>query len=701
MATFQSQVESYTGTVSDTTGLTGWLTNGARWIINLLPISKIAKHATDYTDTDGTTGISTVACRIIGAHKSGYPAKEIPPSMKGAAADTLSLLKATTKSPAFYSEGEKSYVLPSGGTIKGVTYPTVAYGDSAITNFPDDLEGVVAIYAAIQVRLAAVRSMASSLFALAWTTSSALPSDIAIESIAYSDATASSASASTVADILSYLPTFTPPTTLNGVTPGNLGSLALSLVGITAPTLPDDPAYSYSNAAVGTIAATTIATVATTPTYTKPTIDTGTWPANPSLTLDLSAITPPSVPNAPSYSYSSAAVGTIAATTITSTLTDPVYVAPTAPTFDDYTAVATALTAEDIELAQGHLAKLGVEIQHYSAKLNDSRATWENLMQMWQREVDVLVEQARLDQARLTAVAQMTTDVNEKNAAQTAAVAAQLYASTMEKYGLDLKRYDSMVQAAIAVFQHNLVGAQQIRESFISRYRADIENNANDFQKELAIYQALISNAIHQADLDQQRLVEVARMTTDVNEKNAAQTAAIAAQVYGDKLRRYAEAYTGYRAQVETKIGEYRANLEGLQTSWTAYLNRYEKDLLSNWDAFQAANASFDGRLKIAIANMQAAQEVAQLNAKNTTDVSVANKQAALSAAIAVDKAKLERLQSYIQRYAQEAQKEMARIQSLAQAYKLAHDSGMAEVSALRNEMMSQLAPYLPQKEAA
>ena len=39
MATFQTQIEDLTGSVSDTAALSSWLTDGARAVMSILPMS--------------------------------------------------------------------------------------------------------------------------------------------------------------------------------------------------------------------------------------------------------------------------------------------------------------------------------------------------------------------------------------------------------------------------------------------------------------------------------------------------------------------------------------------------------------------------------------------------------------------------------------------------------------------------------------
>lgn len=209
MGTFQDRIQDYLGTIADTTALTDQLTAGAKKLVDLIPEEKLERFSTAVTDSGSGGDIS--AYRFIRAHKSGRRAVLIDSGLKTQAADSSSIFYGTSTSPVCYIESGKGYVLPGGGSLMGVAYPSVAYNASTITNFPTEWEQGVILYAAIQQCLGLVNTSIASLSALA------------------------------------------------------LGSIS------TSPSAPVDASYSYSNASLGTYTATTIGDFGTLPTYTKPT----------------------------------------------------------------------------------------------------------------------------------------------------------------------------------------------------------------------------------------------------------------------------------------------------------------------------------------------------------------------------------------------------------------------------------------------
>ena len=153
MATFQARIEDHVGTLAsaDTAFMTDILTDGARVVVDYLAnkgSDKLEIYATDKTDAG--SGIDITSGRPMSAHKSYYSANRIPVEMKAKAADEDSRHYAIATDPIWYIEKTKAYVLPGGGTIRWVDYPTVAFGDSTVSNYPPEGYDTMVLYAAMR-----------------------------------------------------------------------------------------------------------------------------------------------------------------------------------------------------------------------------------------------------------------------------------------------------------------------------------------------------------------------------------------------------------------------------------------------------------------------------------------------------------------------------------------------------------------------
>ena len=149
----KAKVEALIGEIgsNDTTVVSEWASDTAREVINILPEDMLWSVSTELTDDGTGTDVST--SKFLYAHKDGYEAIEISPSMKGRASDAGSIYKATDTSSVYYREGGSVTILPTGGKIAVVSFPNILYDDSDVTGVPDDVKHLVIMGTAVKGRL--------------------------------------------------------------------------------------------------------------------------------------------------------------------------------------------------------------------------------------------------------------------------------------------------------------------------------------------------------------------------------------------------------------------------------------------------------------------------------------------------------------------------------------------------------------------
>ena len=133
----------------------------ARAIINSagqIAFVSVINGGSDYDSAPTVTisgggGVSVTTAKFLYAEKSGYQATEIEASNKARATDSGSIYNATTKSPVYFREGGKIHVVPGGGTVHVVDYPTILYSNNGVTGVPDDVEHLVIMGAAVKARI--------------------------------------------------------------------------------------------------------------------------------------------------------------------------------------------------------------------------------------------------------------------------------------------------------------------------------------------------------------------------------------------------------------------------------------------------------------------------------------------------------------------------------------------------------------------
>ena len=157
------------------------------------------------------------------------PCRLIPAVLRGRASDSDDMIAATTTDPVYYIYNGKLNALPASRSCKylEVNNPAVAYGDSAISNFPDEYEYLVALYASIK----SIGNKLSSLIKTDLSISVSAPSAPSLTTVSYVAASNADASSSPVspitvstvskAAIAGDVPTYTKPSTTVNFAGGN------------------------------------------------------------------------------------------------------------------------------------------------------------------------------------------------------------------------------------------------------------------------------------------------------------------------------------------------------------------------------------------------------------------------------------------------------------------------------------------------
>ena len=166
MATFQTQVMGMTNITISSSGtepteaeLTQFLTDGAKEVLNALPFSIQRKYGTTNTLNNSSTTLTLGTSKILSVTRSDgtiqQPARQVDSTLRGRISDSSEVIFATATDPAYYIHNGVVVLYPTPtatktADVETLNFPSVAYGDSAITKFPDDAEYLVVIYASIK-----------------------------------------------------------------------------------------------------------------------------------------------------------------------------------------------------------------------------------------------------------------------------------------------------------------------------------------------------------------------------------------------------------------------------------------------------------------------------------------------------------------------------------------------------------------------
>ena len=664
MATFSAQVSALSGTVTSETEVTTWIQDGIKDVIRRLQVlGSPLMHRFAQSINVGTSGLALNGTAIIVDIQRGeYECKEIPPSMRYRAGRSTSLHRATTQYPQFYRLDKTLVVLPQPSSATNakasvIVPATTASTSSDITNFPNELEYLVVIYAALQNLLGKISDLALP----ADLTMPALPIITSFSDVATSLPTYTAVSPVVLpnspsgADIdfsgIGSTPTYSSPTIIVLPTLALGADLTISAFTQTA-TAPTAPVIEITDGAV--------ASFGTAPTFTAPvlalsdaeSLDSLTLPASPP-TLAVSASIEATLPDAPAISATDAEVGIFLEKTLSFTSTPPVYTAPTASidgtvwatAYPNYaTEIATALAAITTELAETQDVCDLINTQVDSAVTEISEAA---------TAVDADVDTALA--AIVTAVGRINTAVALANTqfdsavTQTAAedpelavtyvgdgngylgeaamsakeasayaeeVSARIqqvggYGTVVDGYIKAAQGYAAEVSSKIAIAQGYTteVNARLANvPAKVSEYRAGIENALQVFNDANVEYQAELQRSIENARMAVQNELAKSQATTNLNLQNEAQTMAAAVKDYQFELERYGGAVQAYAAEVNDEIKEYDAKLQKYQIDVTGAIQKFNSEQISGKQAKWIAQrqteiAKYQADIQIAMQN--------------------------------------------------------------------------------------------------
>jgi hypothetical protein len=158
MATFKVQVEDITGSVGDDTAISSWLQDGAKEVVNFIPQPRLEQVASTavFENTIDVEGKKVLGVLRKDAGNSNLltPCVKVESTKKGVVQDSSNMEYATTGDPVYWFDGDTLQVFPTSASSNDMSlvhisldFSAVTYDDSSITNFPDEAEPAVVLYA--------------------------------------------------------------------------------------------------------------------------------------------------------------------------------------------------------------------------------------------------------------------------------------------------------------------------------------------------------------------------------------------------------------------------------------------------------------------------------------------------------------------------------------------------------------------------
>ena len=574
----KAKVEALIGEIgsNDTTVVSEWASDTAREVINILPEDMLWSVSTELTDDGTGTDVST--SKFLYAHKDGYEAIEISPSMKGRASDAGSIYKATDTSSVYYREGGSVTILPTGGKIAVVSFPNILYDDSDVTGVPDDVKHLVIMGTAVKGRLNQLNDLRVAIKDIAIT-------DYVIPTMVF-DATPDIAdlviSASVPYLVLPVAPTISP--------------LDIQAV---APSAPASPVFTYVDVSDSlTIGATTI----TEPSQLSPYISPSMTMASAPIVLSLSTVSVR--PSPPSLSDNS-----VSFDSSPPTYSKPIFNisnfpildwnslnAPTSPSLSASsigTLSADAPSYSPPVVFIGEFPLLNWDVGSLPICPYYNWDTIDEVLSSMTIPSDITLPVLSISVAPI-----LTWDIIDLPVTPT--ISEKVVADFSASYPnfippiMDTPNWTD-TNTWIATEEDNEMLAARVQEiqAKIAEYSARLQESQAIFNKENAIFQAIVKEKSQEAEL---------------SDASVAKTI----QIYQNDVQKYT-------AKVNAVVQSNQAKLQAWQIEWSTKLQQYQADLTSIISKYQAELAAENqvSKSKIEIR----ANQLQEDNAKNAAAI--------------------------------------------------------------------------------
>jgi transposase len=640
MATFEAQVAGLTSlTIDDSSSptraeLNQFLTDGAKEVINVLPVDLIDLCASSQSFTSGTANTLNTG-KVLRVFRSDgdikQPCRKVDAMQKGRFSDSEDMNYATITDPVYYVENNSLDVLPVGGsaTYSEVQYPTVSYTHEDISVFPDEAEYLVSLYAAVKSLQNAMGNKTSDLPSdLSITANSPVVPSLAV--VSYTDASNSDASASLVgsvvvanvskADISGNVPTYTKPahsaqvafsSYTSGLSESDPGVLSVSSVTPSVPTISSQVIADPSGFA---------------PTYTKPVLILGDTPTISDLSI---AAVPPDVPSLASVTFTSKDddVDATAPTFSTATVSaGDVYGANTVPTYSK-PAITTRVAFSSYTSGLSETDPGVLSITAVSPLVP-------SLTSITFSSVDSDVD------AFLPIYSTATISAGGVYGSNTPPTYTK--PSIALSFGQVADYIDSEEDVELASAKLQQVSAE------LNEYQANIQNEQAEFNKENIAYQANIQESMQELQAanqvniaEAQGGLQLAISNEDRSQQRVFQNAVNDMKVIFDGnvqiIQKYQAELSAYQANINKEVQQYTQKLSQysleLNTAYTAWaktesdsLQQYQLDIQNELNEYNKENLSFQANIQEAMQEIQVSNQVKIAQGQADLQVAMDNK---------------------------------------------------------------------------
>ena len=522
MATFQVRVEDLIGSVGDTQLITDSLTDSAAEIISVLPKECLWVVSTSSGDVTAVK-LNIEKCLILsvirenGTDGEYEDCKPVPLSYFRRVQDVNSMWHPSTSEPVYVLKNSHVFVYPAPGVspnafqVDYVTNPSVAFGASSITGFPDEYEYVVVVGATMKCLQ---RIMVNNIASI-----TAVPPDVpALPAISYANASVGDAITAAVDSIVVAQDSIAAAQDSITVAQDSITVGPTDAAGVSDSDAPSDAA-GVTDTEAPQDAAGTGSTGSGSSAYVKPVVQDSTG----------------------------------ASGSLTNLLTDGVAGdAADQLDFDTWWELLGDMIEddEDIELANAQVSKIRTYISAFQAEVQNASAAMQATIEDARQSTQASI--ATAGDATRASIANAANDVSTNNASMSSLTQASI-ANASNDVSTNNASMASLTQASVANASNDVnASIAKMRES-TGAATAKMQQSTSAATAKM---QQSTSAATTKMQLSTQASIEKMRQSTSVNVQNASQTLEATMQDYRMTLNRFSEEVKEYSAEVAKELQE-------------------------------------------------------------------------------------------------------------------------------------------------
>lgn len=313
-----------------------------------------------------------------------------------------------------------------------------------------------------------------------------------------------------------------------------------------------------------------------------------------------------------------------------------------------------------------------VEIQK---ELQRSQQAYAANLNVYQANVQRAITNAQIASAKALRDAELATDLNVKNEAQSLAMEMGKYEALLRKYSSEIEGYIGQIRGDVDAYQAEVQGYIGTVQGQTQQYSTQVQASFRSFEAQSIVYQATLQKEITNAQIAAQEAQLEAQLATDVSKQNSLQRLQRDIEQYRGSLEVYKGQLEGYTTSINAQVALSQTNYRKWEVARQTEIAKYNADLQNALNVFNRELSVYQSTVQKAMTDAQIAAQKAQTDAGLATDVNKQNALQLLQKDIAEYRSRLESYQTAMVGYQSAINADVAVFQANLRKWEVQRDS--------------------------